>query len=101
MLKITDSAADVLRQVRTEAEVPEGAAVRIQLVPDEARHQQVIGFAFTARPEAGDQPVAEDPKVFVAQELAAPLTTSVLDTRETDSGTELELREQTSDNGQV
>ena len=100
MLKITDSAAGVLRQVRSEAEVPEEAAVRIQLVPDEAR-REVIGFAFTAQPEADDQPVAEDPKVVVASELAAPLSTSVLDTRETDAGTELELREQTPDNGQI
>ncbi len=101
MLKITDSAAGVLRQVRSEAEVPEEAAVRIQLVPDEARRHEVIGLAFTDQPEADDQPVAEDPKVFVAPELAVPLSTSVLDTRETDAGTELELREQTPDNGQI
>jgi hypothetical protein len=101
MLKISDSAAGVLRQVRSEAELPEEAAVRIQLVPDESRRQDVIGFAFTAQPEADDQPVAEDPKVVVASELAAPLSTSVLDTRETDAGTELELREQTPDNGQI
>jgi hypothetical protein len=101
MLKITDNAADVLRQVREETRAPEEAAVRIQLVPDEARRHEVIGFAFTVQPEPEDQPVAEDPKVVVAPELAAPLATSVLDTRETDSGTELELREQTPENGQV
>jgi hypothetical protein len=101
MLKITQSAAEVLRHFRSEAEVPETASLRIQLVPDEEKRHPVIGLGFTVEPEAGDQPVAQDPPVVVAPELAAPLAGSILDARETDDGRELELRPQTPENGQV
>lgn len=101
MLQITPSAAEVLRVVRSDAEVSESTAVRIQLVPHEEKPHPVIGVALTEEPEADDQPVATDPPVVVAPELAGPLAGSVLDTMETDAGVELQLRPQTPQNGQV
>jgi hypothetical protein len=101
MLQITPSAAQVLRLVRSDSNIPESAAVRIQLVPHQEEPHPVIGLAFTEEPEAEDQPVTDDPPVVVAPELAGPLAGSILDTTETDAGVELQLRPQTPQNGQV
>jgi Fe-S cluster assembly iron-binding protein IscA len=93
MLQITDDAVQVIRKVWAENEIPEGAALRIDVMQDQ--DQEGIGFEFVDGPQEGDQPVAEETQlsIYVAGGLAAPLSGAVLDTVETDQGPAFELRD--------
>jgi Fe-S cluster assembly iron-binding protein IscA len=94
MLQITESAAGLLKQVRADNNLPESAALRIQPVDTPQHGQADIGFTFTSGPESQDQTITDQPDlhVYVAPELATPLSEAVLDTVETPGGTELQLR---------
>jgi Fe-S cluster assembly iron-binding protein IscA len=94
MLQITESAVGLLKKVRADNNVPESAALRIQPVESPQQDQADIGFTFTDGPESQDQTITDVPdlEVYVAPELATPLSEAVLDTVETPGGTELQLR---------
>lgn len=98
MLQITDSAADVITQVRAQNDLPQEAVLRIELVAQEGQGQG-IGFSFTSGPEEGDQPISErdDLTVYLSQELTDPLAGAVLDARPTEQGVQLELRDRGTD----
>ena len=79
MLEITHGAAALLTELREGQEVPEDYGLRV--FPETTQPGEVtIGLGFTDQPAAGDQ-VAEQEgmKVFVAQELAAPLEDAAID----------------------
>jgi Fe-S cluster assembly iron-binding protein IscA len=79
MLQMTDRAADLLRNLRTEAKLPDEAGVRVFSETAESG-QPTLALGFTPAPAPGDQ-VAEHQgvKLFVAQELAEPLSAAVMD----------------------
>ncbi|MGH2723726.1 MAG: hypothetical protein ACRDI0_05580 [Actinomycetota bacterium] len=93
MLEITESAVDVIKTVREENQLPDSAALRIELVQEQ--EQEGIGFSFTGGPQEGDQTVAEgdDLTVYLAQELSDPLSGAILDAREIEGSVQLELRD--------
>ena len=79
MLEITRGAAALLTELRQGQDVPEDYGLRV--FPETTQPGEVtIGLGFTDQPAAGDQ-VAEQEgmKVFIAQELAAPLEDAAID----------------------
>ena len=93
MLQVTEAAASILRQAIERPEVP-GTAIRIQPVPTPAGESS-IGFQPVTSPNEGDaEGRAPGLVVFVAPELSDPLDQAVLDTRQTQEGTELFVRPQ-------
>ncbi|MBI4258933.1 MAG: hypothetical protein HY658_00045 [Actinobacteria bacterium] len=93
MLQVTDAAAAVFRQVLSP-ERNSTTAIRIHstMTPE---GQPAIAFQPTQGPLPGDAPTAaSDLDVYVAEELAQPLSDAILDARETPEGTEMFLRSQ-------
>jgi Fe-S cluster assembly iron-binding protein IscA len=94
MLQITEAAEAVIKQVRTESELPDTAALRITQVqvPDGVG----IGFAFTDAPEEGDETLSRGPDftVYLSSELVEPLDKAVLEAAPPGEGPGLELRAQ-------
>ena len=93
MLQITEAAEAVIRQVRTENEIPDTTALRIE--PVEVPDGAGIGFTFTDEPTEGDQTISRgaDFTVYLASELVAPLDKAVLEAGPVEKGG-LELRPQ-------
>jgi hypothetical protein len=93
VLQITEAAEAVIRQVRTENEVPDTAALRI--APVEVPGGAGIGFTFTDAPIEGDRDISRGPEftVYLASELVEPLDKAVLEAGPPDQGG-LELRPQ-------
>ncbi len=92
MLEITHGAAALLTELRKGQDVPEDYGLRV--FPETAQPGEVtIGLGFTDQPAAGDQ-VAEQEgmKVFVAQELAAPLEDAAIDVTQQDGDSRLVFR---------
>lgn len=92
MLEITQGAAALLTELRKGQEVPEDYGLRV--FPETAQPGEVtIGLGFTDEPAAGDQ-VTERAglKVFVAQELAAPLEDAAIDVAQEDGASRLVFR---------
>lgn len=79
MLEITRGAAALLTELRQDQDVPEDYGLRVFPETDQPG-EVTIGLGFTDQPAPGDE-VAEQEgmKVFVAQELAAPLDDAAID----------------------
>lgn len=79
MLQMTDRAADLLRNLRSEANLPEEAGIRVFSEAAESG-QPTLSLGFAPDPAPGDQ-VAEHEglRLFVAPELAEPLADAVMD----------------------
>ncbi len=79
MLQMTDRAADLLRNLRTEAQLPENAGVRVFSEVAESG-EPALSIGFTTDPMPSDQ-VGEhgDLRLFVAPEIAEPLEGAVMD----------------------
>ena len=101
MLQVTQAAVKVLLDLRTEAEVPDDAAIRIQMMQTEQDSRQGIGFIFVDTAERGDEVVVEQGglRVLVSEDLAPPLSEAVLDAQPNDSGATLVLRDQSPAQG--
>jgi Fe-S cluster assembly iron-binding protein IscA len=83
MLQVTSTAATTLEAARAENGLPEHFGVRISAASANS-NQAVFQFGFVEGPLAGDQVTeTEGPRVFVAEEVAAPLDNAVLDVEET------------------
>jgi Fe-S cluster assembly iron-binding protein IscA len=92
VLEITQGAAALLTELRKGQDVPEDYGLRV--FPETAQPGEVtIGLGFTDQPAEGDQ-VAEQEgiKVFVAQELAAPLEDAAIDVTQQDGDSRLIFR---------
>ncbi len=99
MLEITRGAADLLTELREGQDVPEDYGLRV--FPEANQPGEVtIGLGFTDQPAAGDQ-VAEQEgmKVFVAQELAAPLEDAAIDVTKENGTPQLVFRPKGQDGG--
>ncbi len=79
MLQMTDRAADLLRNLRDEAQLPESAGVRIYS-ETAATGEPTLSIGFTPEPMPADQ-IADHAglRLFVAQEIAEPLAGAVMD----------------------
>ena len=95
MLQITHAAAELLNEIRREQEVPDDHGLRVFAETSDA-DEVSIGLGFTETPAAGDQVTEQDGlKVFVAPEVAAPLTDAAIDvTPATNGATRLVFRPQ-------
>ena len=94
MLQITEAAAAVIKQVRTEKQLPDTAALRLAEVP--VPDGVGIGFTFTEAPEEGDEAISRgaDITVYLSSELVGPLDNAVLEASPPEEGGGLELRAQ-------
>lgn len=94
MLQITEAAEAVIKQVRTENELPDTAALRLAQIP--VPDGVGIGFTFTDTPEEGDQTISRGPEftVYLSSELVEPLDNAVLEAAPPEEGGGLELRAQ-------
>ncbi len=94
MLQITPGAAALLTELRDGQDVPETFGVRV--FPESTQPGEVtIGLGFTEEPAADDQVTEQDGlKVFVAQELAAPLDDAAIDVSQDDGASRLVFRPQ-------
>lgn len=86
MLEITHDAATLLSEIRRGQDVPENYGLRV--FPESTEPGQVtIGLGFTDAPAPGDQVTEQDGvRVFVAQELAAPLEDAAIDVTPANNG---------------
>ena len=92
MLEITQGAAALLTELRKGQDVPDDYGLRV--FPETAEPGEVtIGLGFTDEPIAGDQVTeADGMKVFVAQELAAPLEDAAIDVTQENGTDQLVFR---------
>ena len=92
MLEITKGAAALLTELREGQDVPNDYGLRV--FPETAQPGEVtIGLGFTDHPAAGDQVAEQDGmKVFVAQELAAPLEDAAIDVAQENGAARLVFR---------
>ena len=97
MLEITHGAAALLSELRRGQEIPEDYGLRV--FPETNTPGEVtIGLGFTDQPAANDQVTEADGlKVFVAQELAAPLEDAAIDVAEDDGASRLIFRPKGTD----
>lgn len=79
MLQMTDRAADLLRNLRNDAQLPESAGVRVYS-ETAATGEPTLSIGFTPEPMPSDQ-VADHAglRLFVAPEIAEPLAGAVMD----------------------
>lgn len=92
VLQLSSQAVALLERARESQGIPEHFGVRVYGEPT-PEGRTSIGIAFTETPEQGDQ-VAEQEgtKMFVAPEVAEPLSEAVLDTEESPDGLRLTLK---------
>ena len=96
MLQVTSAAMSTFEQARGAQDLPEDVGVRIFAQRDD-QGEIGIALAFAEQPQDGDQVTETDgTSVFVAPELADPLSDSVLDVEETDEGAAIVLTDQPS-----
>lgn len=94
MLEITHGAAALLTELRKGQDVPDTYGLRV--FPEATQPGEVtIGLGFTESPAAGDQVTEQDGmKVYVAQELAAPLEDAAIDVAQENGASRLVFRPQ-------
>lgn len=92
MLEITHGAAALLTEIRRGQDVPDDYGLRV--FPEQSGPGELaIGLGFTDAPVAGDQVTeAEGMKVFVAEELAAPLDDAAIDVAQDNGAARLIFR---------
>jgi Fe-S cluster assembly iron-binding protein IscA len=93
MLQVTDRAATVLKETRSQQGVPDNFGLRV--APPVSTTKSGIQLEFTEGPAKGDE-VGEmnGLRLFVAPEIAEPLAEQVIDTDNSASGSSLVLRDQ-------
>jgi Fe-S cluster assembly iron-binding protein IscA len=95
VLQITHAAAELLTELRREQDVPDDHGLRVFAETTNA-DEVSIGLGFTDTPAEGDQVTEQEGiKVFVAPEVAAPLSDAAIDvTPATNGATRLVFRPQ-------
>jgi Fe-S cluster assembly iron-binding protein IscA len=94
VLQVTDTALAALDEARTAQDVPDSFGLRVFGQPSPTG-QVAISLAFTEEPEEGDE-VAEQSgtEIYVAPELAEPLSESMIDVEQTPDGAQLVIKPQ-------
>lgn len=92
MLQVTNSAATVLADVKTQQGVPDHFGIRV-FAGQTNDGQQAIGLGFAETPADGDAVTeSEGVTLFVAPELAEPLEEAVIDVESQPEGEALVFR---------
>lgn len=101
MLTVTPAAAEAVTAILENPDVPEGAALRVQLGTD-AAGERAIGIAVVPEPEPDDERVAAATKdeVFLDPELVELLDHHVLDAEVDGPNVAFTIRPQAPDDGQ-
>jgi Fe-S cluster assembly iron-binding protein IscA len=83
----------LLKEERSQRGLPETFGLRV--APTESDSSSPLHLAFTDQPTAGDE-VSETNglRVFVAADIAEPLTEQAIDTQDSDAGASLVIRDQ-------
>lgn len=96
MLAITSTAAEVIDQIVTSSEMPEGAGLRITseaTQDNDGNPRTDLRLTLTERPVEGDQVLEETP-VFVEEETAEMLDDKVLDASVQEDQIQFSLKQQ-------
>jgi Fe-S cluster assembly iron-binding protein IscA len=92
VLNMTSDAAALLREARSAAEVPDSFGVRVFAEQDAASGVS-IGLGFAEEPFPGDQvSEQEGMRLFIAKEVAEPLSSTTIDASKDDGEPRLLLR---------
>jgi iron-sulfur cluster assembly protein len=94
MLQLTHAAAAEIGEVRRAQGLPDTVGLRVFGEP-RAGGEMALGLTFAEVPAEDDQVTEQEgTRVFIAPEVAAPLSSAALDVAETPEGTKLVLTEQ-------
>lgn len=94
MLRLSENAAAALENVRVAEGVPESYGVRLS-GGQEPDGNIVINVAFVETPEDADQVTEQSgTEVYIAPEVADPLSTAMMDVQAADDGLQLVFRSQ-------
>lgn len=94
MLRVSENAAAALENVRSTEGIPEPYGVRVS-GGQQPSGGIVIHLDFVETPEDADQVIEQSgTEVYVAPEVAEPLSTAVMDVRQGEAGLELIFRPQ-------
>ena len=94
VLQVTSAAMSAFEQAKGSQDLPEDVGIRIFAQRDE-QGEIALALAFTEAPQDGDQVTETDgTAVYVAPELAEPLSDSVLDVQDSEEGAEIVLTDQ-------
>ena len=94
MLQVTDSAAAVLREARNAQDLPDTFGVRISGESSQAG-EMAVSLAFSEGPSQNDEVTEQSgTQIFVAPEVAEPLSEAVIDVEDTADGPQLAIRAQ-------
>ncbi|HEY3669977.1 MAG TPA: hypothetical protein VGN51_03505 [Acidimicrobiia bacterium] len=93
MLQVTARAATILKEARSRRGVPETFGLRV--AQSTSNSQSPVHLEFTEEPAPGDQVgEANGLRLFVAPEIAEPLTEQAIDAHGTEAGSDLVFRQQ-------
>lgn len=96
MLRVSENAAAALENVRSAEGVPESYGVRLS-GDQNPTGDIAISLAFVQAPEAADQVTEQSgTDVYVAPEVAEPLSKAVMDVQDSDAGLQLVFRPQST-----
>lgn len=91
MLQVTHSALAALGEARAAHGVPDSFGVRVFAQARE-NGQATLALAFAEQPAEGDQVIQQgNTEIYVAPDLAEPLSQSKLDVEDTQEGPQLTL----------
>lgn len=96
MLQVSDAAAAVLEETRSAEELPETVGVRVFAQPDPSGDMQV-SLTFAEEPLPDDEVTEQaGTQVYIAPEVAEPLSDSVLDLEQAADGPQLVIKPQSA-----
>ena len=94
MLQVSDSAVAVLEEARTAQDLPDTLGIRISGQATQAGEIEVL-LGFSEEPSENDEVTEQaGTRIFVAQEIAEPLSDAMLDIEDTPSGPQLAIKAQ-------
>jgi Fe-S cluster assembly iron-binding protein IscA len=94
MLQVSENAVAALENIRSTEGVPESYGVRVS-GGQEAGGDIVISLAFVETPAEADQVTEQaGTEIYVAPEVAEPLSAAVMDVHDSDDGLQLVIRPQ-------
>ena len=99
MLQLTNAAAAQIGEARRAQGLPETAGLRVFGEPRPGG-EIAVGLTFAEVPAEDDQVTEQEgTRLFVAPEVAGPLSSAALDVAETPEGVKLVLTEQEAEEG--
>lgn len=94
MLQVSDPAVAVLEEARTAQDVPDTFGVRISGQATQSGQLEVL-LGFSEEPSENDEVTEQaGTRIFIAPDIAEPLSDAVLDLEDTPAGSQLTIRPQ-------